>query len=239
MRPPSYGMKGTVMPESPENAPLGKKQLLTKALALLISAAALYPLYLIWPPVISDFEYESPREYIFLFIFSIPMTLLAFYFLHSAWILWKGLSPKGIHRLCVCLAWIFAGLLITLVAQLIEASLHDFSTPLIIIAAGLFYLMAKRYLSKWLSVHGQMEYSNRARAAKLYFGFLALFLWQALSTLTNLLPKHPDYEYLPKYDWLVGLVYLGSIIVAFLFYQAGVKMFLKKPPEEEYNFEVK
>lgn len=228
------------MPESPENAPLGKKQLLAKAIALLISAAALYPLYLIWPPVISDFEYESFSQDFFLFIFPIPMTLLAFYFLHSAWILWKGLSPKGIHRLCVCLAWIFAGLLITLVAQLIEASLHDFSSPLIMIAAGLFYLMAKRYLSKWLSVHGQMEYSNRARAAKLYFGFLALFLWQALSSLLiDLFPRHPDYEYVPKYYWLEVPFFVGSIIVAFLFYQAGVKMFLKKPPEEEYNFEVK
>ncbi|MBN1126172.1 MAG: hypothetical protein JXA82_14280 [Sedimentisphaerales bacterium] len=216
-----------------------KKSVFSKGLALLIGVVGIFAVFSVWVPIITKHRFENFSDVVFLFIFPIPCTLVGLYFLHTAGRLWPGISSNGIHKLSVCLSFIFAIMALNLFSILKESThveddivwglLQNF--PLIILG-GLFYLSVKRCLLKWFSVSEVIDYNAHRKATKLYFFFLALSFWNAISSVTQLLPKNPDYEHVPANQWLEALIIFGSIPPAFWCYRFGLKFFLKEPPDE-------
>ena len=137
----------------------GKKRAISKVLALLLTATALYMLWGIWIPIIKTHEFNSLFDLIFLFIFPVPSTFLAIYFLHTATILRRGISARGIHKFSVCLSLLFAALVLVIflgIKKFISPSKNffwmEFPTAFVMIAAGIFFLPVKRGLLRCFSV---------------------------------------------------------------------------------------
>lgn len=210
---------------------------ISKGISLLAGVAGLYILFGIWFPVITKHHFESIFDIVFLFIFSIPVTCVAVYFLYTAGNLWKGISSRGINKLSVCLSIILAVLLLPVLAKIKPANLESdesfwmvMDVPIVMIIAGIFYLFLKKCIHKWYTIEEEYDSNAHTRATKLYFGFLAVFLWSSVSQISNLLPKSPGDEHVPANTWLEGLIIFGSIPFAWGFYRIGLKLFLKKPP---------
>lgn len=221
-----------------------KKRLISKGLALLLGITAMYILWGVWVPIITKQKFKTLFDLIFLLTFPFPCTALSIYFFHSAGIMWKGISSRGIHKLSVCLSLIFSALLLIIISG-IKGSISprdeffwtEVPTTFIMIATGLFHLQLKRGLFKSFSVAVVIDYAAHRRATKLYFIFLGLSVWYDIVGATEFLPKYPDFEYLPTNQWLGALITLGSISLAFCCYKMGLKLFLKKPPIVKNNNE--
>ena len=211
-----------------------KRQIIAKGISLIIGGLGLYTLWTVWLPIITKYCFESFSDIIFLFIFPVPVTCIAIYFFYTAKILWTGLSSKGVCKLAVSLSIIFAGLLLGRIGD-IALTLLDKSVwsiieaPFIMIMAGFFYLLAKKGMFGLFSIQQEYDMKAHHRATKLYFGFLAFIIWSSVSNIVDLLPRDPDHEYVPDKRWLTGLILFGSILLAFLIYRIGIKIFLKKP----------
>lgn len=213
-----------------------KKEFILKGLAFLLGSAAIYMLWVVWIPAITKHKFDFPFDGIFLLFFSAPCTVLAIYFFHAAVIIWRGISSKGIRKLSVCLSFLLAILLLILVSGIrkscsssYEVFWNEVTTSFIMVASGVFYLLIKPWLFKSFSVNEVIDYNAHRKATKLYFGFLVFFTWSTFLATIQLLPKHPDHEYLPSNYWLASLLILGPIPLAFWGYRTGLKFFLKNP----------
>ncbi|MDH4202145.1 MAG: hypothetical protein OEV87_04565 [Phycisphaerae bacterium] len=126
------------------------KRVISKVLALLLVTTAIYILWGVWIPVITIHKFNSLSDFIFLFIFPVPCTFLAIYFFHTATILRRGISSKGIHKLSVCLSLLFAALVLVIISGFKEPLSpkdeplwSEVSPSFIMIAGGLFFLQIK------------------------------------------------------------------------------------------------
>ena len=212
------------------------KGIISKVLVLLLVTTAIYILLGIWIPIIRIHKFNSISDFIYLFIFPLPCTFLAISFLHAAKILYRGISPKGIHKLSVCLSLLFAALVLIIISGFKETlspknePLWDkVPTSIIMIAGGLFFLQIQRWLSKSFSVSQALDYRAHRKSTKLYFGFLGLTIWSDIAGTTEFLSKDPNFEHVPANPWLGALITFGSIPIAVCCYQIGLKLFLKKP----------
>ena len=225
-------------PETLKSPKLDKqKQLISKLLAVLISAVACYILWSVWFPIFTKPFFDSPFDYIFLFIFPIPCTLVALYFLNTARHLWTPISSLSIHKLSVSISIIFAitllGILSKTASAIFPSQKYIENRPtetVAIIIAGLFYLAAKKCLHKWFSVPKEIYPNINRFATKVYFWILAFSVWATVSQTADFLPRNPNNEHSPQSNLLGGLILFGSIPLAFWVYRLGLKLFLKKLP---------
>jgi len=216
-----------------------KKSLGSRALGLLIGALGLYIVLTIWIPMAANWRPFGFFDIFFLFTFPIPVTLVGIYFLHTAGHLWRGLSSKGLRKASVCLAFLLAAMALLSLSRRFPDRGDSVWTvilaPLAIALGGLFYLAVKHCLFKWFALSEVMDYAAHRRATKVYLGVFSLAFWTAIANTTELLPSHPDYEYVPANDWLAGLIVFGSIPLAFGCYRLGLRFFLKLPPDRDGN----
>ena len=215
-----------------------KSIVIARIIAVVIVILALYMVIGTLWPVLSDFDIRDPHDYLFLLFFPIPMTLLGMYFFYVAAQIWQDrLTYKNLCKLSGVLSIILVFMLIAIVEgiykeafQYEEIALSQIQTPILMILAGILYLALKRRLLDWFAVEEEFNYYKHKSGTKLYFGFLALFIWTAISSTAHLLPRDPNYEHIAENTSLEGLIILGSIPAAYLIYRISLKLFLKKPP---------
>lgn len=184
------------MPNNSNTDFYGKKAFISKGFALLLGIAAIYMLLGVWIPIITKHKFESLFDFIFLFFFPIPCTLLAIYFFHTAGIIWGEISSRGIRKFSICLSLLLAALLLILISgirksisQSDEVFWAEVGTSVIMVTTGLFYLLVKRWIFMCFSVNEVIDYDAHRRATKLYFGFLGLSIWSDIVAITVFLPK--------------------------------------------------
>jgi hypothetical protein len=211
-----------------------EERIISRGLALFIGAVGLYIVWSVWYSVITRHLYDSVSHIFFLIVFPIPATCVAIYFFHTVIVLWQGLSSRGICKLSIVLSIMFAILLLSISKLIIPDIIAKpfwsmVSFMFIIILAGIFCLCIKRYIFRWFSVQEEIDFAAHQRAVKLYFGFLAFFLWTTVTRTVDFLPKDTNYKNTPDNMWLTGLIMFGSIFLTIWFYKVAIKIYLKKP----------
>ena len=215
-----------------------KNIIIARLIAVLIAMLAIYIILGIWWAIFTGPEFELWFDLVFLFIFPIPMTLLVIYFAYVAIKVWQSLSYNSICKLSGVFSIILTGVLMTMVEQFKpddlqfdEIMLTEIELPILMIVAGLLYLAFKRCLLQWFAVEEDFNYYDHKRGTKLYFGFLAFFIYSAISSTVELLPRASDSQYSAENGTLEALLLWGSIPVAYLIYRISIKLFLKKQPK--------
>jgi len=215
-----------------------RQRLISKVTSIIVGAIGLYIIWGIWWGIIARHQFDSFLDVVFLLIFPIPAILLAVYFLYVAIKIWQDLSYKTACSLSSVISIILALLLLSIIDKFKPTALESIDSIwshiqvlILMIAAGLFYIALKKFLLKWLCVKEEFDYYKHKKETKLYFGFLAFFIWMAISSTVELLPRDPLYEHSPDNSLLGSLITFGSIAIAYLFYRISLKLFLKKQPE--------
>ena len=200
----------------------------------------MYAIYYIiaMTPRLLDFEFSNPFEYFFMLFIVIPMFLVLAYFIYVAVKIWQTLSYNNLCKLSGVISLILTLLLFSKIEQLKSAYFQydrsiwsNIENPILMIIAGIFYLVFKRQLLQWFAVEEEFDYEKHKSGTKLYFGFLVFFICIAISSTADLLPRAPDSQYSAENGSLEALLLWGSIPVAYLIYRISIKLFLKKPPQ--------
>ena len=161
---------------------------------------------------------------------------------------WSRISAAVIRRLSLIVAFVFCIWLFELAISRLEevdsALASSLSTPIILLAGGLFHWSYSKCLIKWLSLPDTIDWVRREKAAKSFFLLVAFFLFFPCSFILALVSvlavKVLAVKVLAgKIGLLVGrawelgmmvLVGLISVLLAYLFYKTSVRFALRNKP---------
>jgi uncharacterized membrane protein len=166
--------------------------------------------------------------------FVIPAVVFCGYCLFVAYKAWINISVENARRISFVAAILLALMIGGGIIQIFEKSVwRQIAAPIAMIIAGLFYLAFNKSLMKWLDLSCQTDWEKHAKSVRRFFWWLAFFLFSAsVQVVLELAPKEIGYERVPKEPWAI-IGFLGSVIVAVLFYRICVRFALRNKPKEE------
>ncbi|MHC4155089.1 MAG: hypothetical protein ACYST6_09230 [Planctomycetota bacterium] len=177
-----------------------------------------------------------------LFFLPFMATMLIFggYCIFVAYRTWSKVSVENIARVslvaAIVLTFVVLGLLLgNLRAVMPEANkqkVGSLAGPLVIAAAGILYLICKRFLLKWLELPQTIDWKRREKTAKQFFGWLAFFSFMPIFNLgLEFVPKQTEYEPFHEPLWALPTM-VAAIMIAFAIYKVGVKVALRNRPTD-------
>lgn len=207
-----------------------------KVAAILVGALGLYIIGVMLQPLWRMLHSDDADwvGMLFMVLFTTLMFAFGGYCLFVAFQAWSNVSAIVMRRLSLIVALVFCIMLLpigkrlgTLSPWLQERTWWQVTTPIVIIAGGIFYWLCSKLLIKWLALPEIIDWSRREKAARHFFWWLAFFLYMAsFAVILDLAPKKPPYD-VPKEPWGI-MALLGSILPAYLIYKVGVYIFLRK-----------
>ena len=215
-----------------------RRQIVSKTASIAVGAIGLFIIGGLWNTSLRNLDFDLP-EIAFLILFPLPLTLFGLYLLYGVVLnLWRSIDYKTICSVSTVTAFLLGCFLVVIFDKYFYNLDKSFETIwlqvdlfVIVLLIGPFYLLLKKRFLCWLCIEDRLDYDEYKRGRKRYFGFLAFFLWMALSDMTDLLPKKPGYDYVPSSDLMLGVIVIGSMAAAYLFYRICIMVFIKKPHE--------
>jgi hypothetical protein len=208
--------------------------IIARILAVLVATAGAYFIYIILaslPKILS-----SPNNnftIIFLFVFPLPMLAFGCYCIYSSYRLWFKISLENIRRISFDTAIIISFLFISFLKFMLKSKDTEyFLMPLLMIVAGIFYLLFNRLLTGLFNMSAATDWAQREKSAKRYFGWFAFFLWSSAINLLQiyLLPEKSSSSSLA--DLLFLPFFIATIALSYAVYKLGVKIALRNKPKE-------
>jgi len=203
------------------------------ATAVTFGLTGFYIIYALCRALLVPSSTISWTSLFFLVFFAILALCAAIYFLYcSINLLRHELTSKVMTQCAFALSMLLFILLLSssykMTKHLFEqnndlliSSLSSLITVFLLTSAGVFYLAAKRCLLKWFSLQEIIDIKRHQRATKLYFGFLAFFVFSAMTSIVI--------TALPDESWIAMVLWIAAISIAWGFYRMGLKLFLKSP----------
>lgn len=193
----------------------------------------------VWIPVIKNCLKDGfePSYIIVLFVLLISSSILAGYCLVVARRLRKGLTKESLRNICFIFSLIIYLLSTSIAVHIldIEHSAPEFIAwsvlieILCMIPAGLFYWLTNKYLTRWLGFDISIDWQRRKKAAKNFFGLMALLIWMFCFMNAHRLKK--------AYDIDSPLLIFGRLLLpatlAFIFYKLSVRIVMHGCPKEQ------
>ncbi len=213
-----------------------RHKIIARIAAVLVAAGGLYIIYAVWWPMLHK-KYESYFDFVFLFIFPIPASVAGVYLIYVGKKLWGGLSDQNTRQLAIVISAAIVIFVLPLIDKFkpVEVFTEEHGyiifTPVLMICGGLFYLRLRKTLFDRLKIIKELNYKRHVRAVKIYFGFLALTVFSAISRIADLAEGEPGSERGPP-GLLVSLIMLA---VAVIIYRVGVSRFTEKAPIEDQS----
>ena len=186
-------------------------------------------------PVVKGYLNEGTEAFSVFFLIVVLMSALIFavYCLVIARALCKGLTKESLRNVCLIFSLTFYLILgsvavsVLRLERLVPESIIwiELSQILCMIPAGLFYWFSIKYFTRWLGFDTSIDWKKREKAAKRYFGLMALFLWGFLLLLAINLEEAYSFDYL-LFPWSIGVLLL-PVILTFTFYRLSVRVAMR------------
>lgn len=219
-----------------ENPAQRGRKIVSRIISAIIASIGIYIILIITIYLFKRWKFDKPfYDIIFLLIFPIPAILVACYFLRVAFRTWSGVTGDNVGSIAIVTSIITFWMCIAV--NLEYFGIPDISSDLVMIlamtASGISYLIVKKGLLVLFEIEDKLDYERHRKSTMLYFGVMAFLLY---GFLTNLWwgdsgPRLIEVEEIREL-WISAFITFGMIPVAWGFYKLGVKLFLKKPPEQ-------
>jgi hypothetical protein len=208
--------------------------IIARTLAAVVAALGAYFVYIIVAAIFKHFLPPSDTfDIFFLFVFPLPFSAFGIYCIYSGYRFWFKISPENTRRIAFVTAIIILFLLLPAFSSVFQSGKpDDFLTPLLLIVAGIFFLLFNRLLINLLNLPTATDWVQREKSAKRYFSWFAFFLW---SSSFNLLHTYLPPEKFASDDiksLLVPLLAIGTTIPAYAVYKLGVAIALRNKPKK-------
>lgn len=209
-------------------AGIRRAKIAAKVIAGLIGALGIYLVAIIIPTVRAGLECENLLSYIlFLFIFPIPIVALGCYCLFVSYSAWSRISVENVRRISLVgslvLVLTLGGILHSAFE---EGSIWRHATmALCMVPAGIFYWLTKKILTKWLGLPATIDWKQREKTAKTFFGLLGLFSYQAFLGFFIQLEEVLDHS--EGLWWWPFTALVVPLVAAVVIYKVGVHVALR------------
>ena len=225
-----------------EAAPSKQAAVITRILAGLTAIFGAYIIISLRPLLKNFPTLDEPGDFLFLFVFPIPVFVFGCYCIFAGYRLWHQISPKNIRRISFSLSIVLFFLFVTLIGYYRPhnstspnyRSISQFDAPLLMISAGLFYLLFNKLLLRWLGMPSTIDWAQREKSAKRYFGWFAFFLYTAAINLiqTFLTEKYKTIHSFVEFLLLALGFIIVPIVLAFMIYKLGVAIAMHNKPKD-------
>ena len=193
----------------------------------------------VWVPVVTRYSKEGFEAFdiIRLLVFPVPVLVFSGYCLVVAGRLYKGLTKESVQSVCFILSLVVFFVSAPIVLSILrpkrwtsDTSMWSLSMVLCMIAAGLFYRLTNKYLTRWLGFDTSIDWPKRGTAARCYFGLMAFLIYGLLMRSGESLEEACDVD---PHGWQFGALLLLPIMLAFAFYKLSVLIVMYGCPKEQ------
>jgi hypothetical protein len=213
-----------------------RQKIIARTLAGMIAALGAY-LIIGW--IIVPFSKNSPTvsgfgDILFFFIFPVPVLAFSFYCIFAAYRLWSKVSPENVRRILFIISVFIFLFLITLFRRTDKKDVFFiFSIPLLMIPAGLFYIVSIGLFLRLLALPTEINWTQHEKSARRYFGWFSFFLIISSFELASIFLPLEKTDTTDFKALLVLPVSILIIVLALVIYKSGVKIALTNKPKED------
>jgi hypothetical protein len=205
-----------------------RAKIIARTLAVLDTALGIYFVCIIifsLANIITSFD--NLYDFIFLFVFPIPFFIFGLYCIYSGCRLWLMISPENVRRVLFVSSIIFFFILVSFFPKAASSTeVSAFLTLLFMMPAGIFYILSNRLFLKALRLPAEINWTQREKSARRFFGWFSFFLLSAACRLLMIYipPEKDTFLHLPTF--------ICTIILSFAVYKLGIKIALWNKPKQ-------